>query len=128
MPGSSRGATAELMSLVGSLGRHVQSLLDLAGIEARQAIIRLLGVLIVVGAIGVFAAAGYLLLLAFLVGIIASAANIHWAWVSLGFAILQLVLALIFIQMFKAVVRQPVFPTTAAELKRDFESLKSIRP
>ena len=76
----------ELVRFVGSSGRHVQGLLQLASLETKEAAlvgVRLLVLLIAGVVLAVF---GYLLALVFLAFLLAFAFGISWIWILLGLA------------------------------------------
>ncbi len=121
---ASRGLVAELLSLVGSFGRHVQSLGALAGEEAREAGALYLRLAIMLFAAIFFAAFGYVLVLLFLAFLIATIFHVAWIWILLGFSILHLLGAFLCASHVKNHWHTPVFSATASEIRRDLDSLK----
>lgn len=122
---ASRGIVAELLSLVGSFGRHVQSLGALAGEEAREAAELYLRLAVMLLAAIFFAAFGYVIILLFLAFLIATIFQVAWIWILLGFSILHLLVAFLCATHVKNHWKTPVFPATSAEIRRDLDSLKS---
>lgn len=127
-PEAPQGFVAELMNLVGSLGRHFQTLFTLAGLEGREAAAIYLRVVAVFVAALVFAIFGYILTLFFLAFLLALVFGVNWIWISLGFAVFHLLAAGLCLFYVKSNIGAPVFQATSAELKKDFESLKNIKP
>lgn len=119
-----RGFLEELLSLVGSLGRHFEALGALAGEEAREAAALYLRLAIMLGAALFFAAFGYILLILFAAFLLATVFHAHWIWILLGFTLLHLLLAFLAALHVKNHWRTPVFPATRGEISRDFEALK----
>ena len=122
---ASRGLVAELLSLVGSVGRHVQSLGALAGEEAREAGALYLRLAVMLFAAILFAAFGYVLVLLFLAFLIATIFHVAWIWILLGFSLLHLLGAFLCASHVKNHWQTPVFSATTTEIRRDLDSLKS---
>lgn len=120
-----RGLAAEVMSLAGSLGRHVQSLGALAGEEAREAAELYLRLGIMLAAALFFAAFGYVIVLIFLAFLIATIFHVGWIWIFLGLAVLHFLIAFLCANHVRTHWRTPVFPATAGEIRRDLESLRT---
>ncbi len=123
-PETSRGLLAELLSLAGSFGRHLQAMLALAGQESKEAAALYLRLLLTL----VFAVLGYVFLLLFLAFLLAMVFGVDWIWIALGFAILHLLVTAVCALHVKKHLPSPVFTATAEELKRDFDSLKRFDP
>jgi uncharacterized membrane protein YqjE len=123
-----QGVIPELVRFAGSSGRHVQGLLQLAGLETKEAALVGLRLLILLIAAAVFAIFGYVLALFFVAFLLAIAFQISWVWVSLGLAVLHFVAVAVCAVLAWNYLRTPVFKATAAELKRDFEALKNFKP
>lgn len=127
-PETNRGVLAELLSFAGSLGRHLQALLSLAGLEGREAAGHYLRLLVVLGAAVFFALFGYLLLMLFAIFGLAWLLGVSWIWIALGLAVLHGLAALGGVFYARARLRQPVFSATSAELRKDFEALQRFKP
>jgi uncharacterized membrane protein YqjE len=123
-----QGVIPELVRFAGSSGRHVQGLLQLAGLETKEAALVGLRLLVLLIAAIVFAIFGYVLALFFVAFLLAIAFQISWIWISLGLAVLHFVAVAVCAILVWKYVRTPVFKATAAELKRDFEALKNFKP
>ena len=123
-----QGVIPELVRFAGSSGRHVQGLLQLAGLESKEAALVGLRLLILIVAATVLAIFGYVLALFFVAFLLAIAFQISWIWISLGLAVLHFVAVAVCAILTWKYVRTPVFKATAAELKRDFEALKNFKP
>ena len=116
------------MRLLGSLGRHLQALFALIGIESREAIslyIRL-AVMLVAGLI--FAVFGYIFILLFLAFLLAWVFGISWFWITLVFALLHLGVAFFCGLNVRNHFGSPVFKETSAEIRKDLEALSKHRP
>ena len=119
-----RGIAAEAMRLFGSLTHHLQSLAALAGFEGREAVALYVRVAIALGA-GLFLSAfGYIFVLLFLAFAIAALFHVEWIWISLGFALLHLLGALIAGLYVKNHYRTPVFRGTSEEIRKDVAALR----
>ena len=121
------GVIPEVVRFVGSSGRHVQGLLQLASLETKEAAlvgVRLLVLLIAGVVLAVF---GYLLALFFLAFLLALAFGISWIWILLGLAVLHFGAVAYCAISVRNCLRTPVFKATAVELQRDFEALKKFK-
>ena len=121
-----QGAVPELLRFAGTFGRHIQGLVQLASLEGKEAAmvgVRLLALLIASVVLAIF---GYVLILLFIAFLLAIVFGVSWLWISLGLAVLHF--AGLAICAFLAVrsLRSPFFKSTAAELKRDFDALKTF--
>lgn len=123
-----RGLSGELLSLAGSVGRHVQALAALAGAETREAAGTYLLALVLMIAGLVLAIFGYAMLILFIAFLAALIFGISWLWISLVLAVLHFVGAAvcILIARNRAAVKQ--FPATSAELQKDFITLQNFKP
>jgi uncharacterized membrane protein YqjE len=127
LPKPERGLTAELLSMWGSAARHVQALLELAGVEGREALGLYLRLAVLLGVALVFLFVGYLFALVFVVALAASLLGVSWIWISLAFAIIHLLVCFLCALHVKTHFNDPVFTTTSAELRKDFDALKAVR-
>lgn len=123
-----RGLVGDLLSLGGSLGRHVQALVELAGVESREALALYLRLAVMLGAALVFLVFGYVLLLLFISFLCAAVFGISWVWISLALAVLHFLVAFVCANHVRTHMKSPVFESTRAELRRDFEQLKRTSP
>jgi uncharacterized membrane protein YqjE len=124
---SPRGVLAELLGFIASFGEHVQALVALAGLESREAAGVYLRVFIALGIALVLLLFGYLLALIF-VAFAVALLGVDWIWIALGLAALHFAGAAVCVFYLKARLKTPVFPTTSAELQRDFAALKNFKP
>ena len=123
-----QGVIPELMGFAGSFGRHVQGLLQLAGLETKEAALVGLRLLVLLIAAIVLAIFGYLFALFFVAFLLAIAFEISWIWISLGLALLHFAAVGVCAILAKNSLRTPVFKATAVELQRDFEAMKNFKP
>lgn len=114
----------EAMSLIGSFGRHAQALTALAKEEAGEALALYLRLTIMLAGGLILATFGYIFLVLFIAFLIAMLFNVSWVWILLGLMLLHFLGAFICANHVRSHWRTPVFTVTAAELKKDFESLK----
>jgi uncharacterized membrane protein YqjE len=122
-----RGLAAELLSLIGSVGRHVQSLGDLAGEEAREAGEVALRLAVMLAAALFFAAFGYVLLVISAAFLVAAVFDVGWIWILPGFVLLHLLLAFVCANHVRTHWRTPLFPATRSEITRDLDALRGGR-
>ena len=121
-----QGAVPEVLRFAGTFGRHVQGLVQLASIESKEAAmvgVRLLALLIASIVLAVF---GYVLILLFIAFLLAIVFGVSWLWISLGLALLHFAGLAICAFLAMKSLRSPFFKATAAELKRDFDALKTF--
>jgi uncharacterized membrane protein YqjE len=119
------GITAAALRLFGSITRHLQSLVALAGLEGREALALYVRLAIVLGAGLFFAAFGYIFVVLFVAFAIAHLFHVDWLWISLGLAAFHLLAALIAGLYVKKYFRTPVFRGTAEEIRKDAAALRS---
>jgi uncharacterized membrane protein YqjE len=118
----------EALSLWGSVGRHIQSLLELAGLEGREALALYVRLAVMLVAALIFLVFGYVLALLFFAFLIAHLFGISWIWITLGLAVLHLLVTFLCASHVRTHMRSPVFTATSAELRKDFEALKTSKP
>lgn len=123
-----QGFVSELMNFISSLGRHFQALFALIGLEGREAALIYLKVVAVFVAALVLTVFGYILTLVFLALLLATLFGVHFLWISLAFAVFHLAAAGLCVFYIKANIGAPVFQATSVELKKDFASLKNLKP
>ena len=121
-----QGALPELLRFAGNFGRHVQALIQLASLETKEAAMVGLRLLALVIASMVLAIFGYVLILLFIAFLLALVFGVSWLWISLGLALLHFAGLAICAFLAMKSLRSPFFKATAAELKRDFDTLKSF--
>lgn len=131
-PGSSapeaRGVTAEALRLLGSITRHLQSLLALIGFEGREALGVYLRIAIALGVALFFAAFGYVFVLLFVAFALERFFHVPWIWTALGFALLHLGGAASAALYVKRKGATPIFRATAEEIRRDVVALRGDAP
>lgn len=123
----SRGLSGELLSLVGSLGRHAQALGALAGEESREAAALFLRLAIMLAAAIFFVAFGYIIALISIAFVIETIFHVAWIWILLGLAVLHLLVAFICANHVRTHWRTPLFVATRGEIARDLEALSPKR-
>jgi len=113
------------LSLVGSLGRHVQALSALVSEEGKEAVALYLRLAVMLAAALLFATFGYVILLIFLAFLIATVFHVAWIWILLGLTILHFLVAFICANHDRNHWQTTVFASTASEIKRDLAALSS---
>ena len=121
------GLTGGLLSLVGSLGRYMESLGALAGEEAREAGALALRLGAMLFAALFFAAFGYVLLVISAAFLIAAIFHISWIWILPGFVLIHALLAFLCANHVRTHWRTPLFPATKGEISRDLDALRGGR-
>ncbi len=128
-PQNSRGLTAGLLSFWGSAGRHVMAVVELAGIEGKEAAGLYVRLAVMLIAALIFLVFGYFLMLLFVVFLIGTLFGLAWFWIFLGLlALLHFLVAFLCATHVKRHLKTPVFAATSAEIRKDLESLKSVKP
>ncbi len=127
-PPQSRGLTAGLLSFWGSAGRHVLAVVELAGIEGKEAIALYVRLAVMLIAALIFLVFGYFLALLFVVFLIATIFGVSWLWIFLGLGLLHFLLAFLCATHVRTHMKTPVFAATTAEIRKDLESMKSAKP
>jgi len=126
---NARGLTAGLLSFWGSAGRHVLALAELAGLEGKAAVALYVRLAVMLVACLIFLVFGYFLTLLFVVFLIATIFGVSWLWIFLGgLALLHFMVAFLCALHVKTHLQTPVFEATSSEIRRDLESLKSVKP
>ncbi len=125
-PAGYPGLRANLVALVSSGARFLESRLSLAGKEAKGAVIHLVTLVACFIAAGLLVLLGYLLLLAFAIVGLAHLLGISWLWTALVFALLHFGGAILCMVIARGQFKRPVFRDTAAVLKEDTEWLKNL--
>jgi uncharacterized membrane protein YqjE len=121
------GPIPELVRLSGSWGRHLQGLLQLVGLETKEAALVGLRLLIYIVAAIALAVFGYLLVLLFVAFLLAFVFGISWIWISLGLAVLHFGAVAFCAIAAKNCLRKPFFKASMSELRRDFEAMKEFK-
>jgi uncharacterized membrane protein YqjE len=122
-----QGVVPEVLRFAGSSGRHFQGLLQLAGLESKEAAFVGLRLLVLLVVAAVFSVFGYFLLVLFVAFLLAVVFGVSWIWILLGLAALHFIGVAICAILAMKSFRNPVFKATAAELQRDFEALKNLK-
>ncbi len=118
---------AELLRLIGSLGRHFEAIGSLAGEEAREAGALVLRLAVMLFAAIFFAIFGYILALLSAAFLIAAVFHVSWLWILPGFVLLHILLAFVCANHVRTHWRTPLFTATRNEISRDLEALRGGR-
>ncbi len=127
-PKPSGGLTGAALTAFGSVLRHLQALLALARLEAREASVQYLKILVYGLLALLFVAFGYVSLLLFISFLLGGLFGISWLWITLGLTILHFILVGLCAVQIKAGLQQPVFPALLDELRRDARALSPETP
>lgn len=122
--GAERGVSAEALRFLGSITRHLQALIGLAGLEGREAAGLYLRGGVAVGAAVVLVFFGYVFTLLFVAFALDYFARVPWVWIALGYAVLHFFGAVIAFNYARARFRTPVFRATSEEIRRDVAALR----
>jgi uncharacterized membrane protein YqjE len=125
-PAGHAGLLNNLLALTNAVAGFFESRLALFGVESKSALAHVLVLAAALIAGVVLLAFGYVFLLASIIVGVANALRISWVWTSLAAAVLHFVLAFVCVMIAKNRMAKPMFPATAAELKRDREWLKNL--
>lgn len=120
---TSRGLPTAALSLVGSVGRYLQAIASIAGVESREAVSLYVRLLIMLCAACFFAALGYILLLVALAFVLALVFSLPWLGILGGLALIHLLIAFVCANHVRAHIRTPVFSATRTEIAADLERL-----
>jgi uncharacterized membrane protein YqjE len=125
-PAGHAGLLNNLVSLLNTLVGFFESRASLFAYESKGALVHiivlvacLIGALVMVGF-------GYVFLLVSLIFAIAHALGVSWVWIAMATAGVHFVLALVCALIARSRLKQKMFESTTAELKRDREWLKQL--
>ena len=125
-PAGYRGLRENLSALVVSLVEFFQSRLQLAAVESKAALRRLIVLVACAMGAGMLSLFGYLFLLAFAVRGIAYLLAVWWIWIALAAAVLHFGVALLCLLIAWAQLKGPLFHETTSVLKEDSQWLKNL--
>jgi uncharacterized membrane protein YqjE len=125
-PAGHRGLLGNLLGAVNALVAFLETRFELITQESKSALINVLILAGCLAAAALLCGLALILLVATAVVGLAHALQVSWILVALGFAVLLIVLALLFVLVARTRIKKPMFRTTAAELKKDREWLKNL--
>jgi len=125
-PPKTAGILPDGLRLVGSLARHVQALVAVAGAEGRDALALYVRLAIMLVAALLFLAVAYFSILFFLAFAISTLFGVSWIWITLGLAVFHLLIALMCATHVRSHFRTPVFSVTGTEIKKDLAALRTL--
>ena len=125
-PAGHAGLRQSVASLVASLVQFVQSRLQLAAHESKDALRHVVAMIAFLVGAAVLLLFGYVFLIAFVVAGVAHLIGISWIWTALIVALLHFVGALLCLVLVRAQAKHPMFRDTATVLKEDTEWLKNL--
>lgn len=117
------GVIEALLRYVGSITRHLTALAGLARLEAQEAAENYLKVAVFLILGLVFGIFGYIFLILFVAFLIGALFGISWVWILLALSGLHIALAGVCAWNIREGLQKPVFPATAAEVRRDVAQL-----
>ncbi len=124
-PAGHAGLLHNLVALVNSLTGFLESRIALFAKESKTALVHVLVLVGCLVAAGILALFGYVFLVASAVFGLAHVLHVSWVKISLGAALLHLILAFICVMIAKSRMNKPMFEMTSVELKKDREWLKN---
>ena len=125
-PAGHAGLRQNVASLVASLVQFVQSRLQLAAHESKDALRHVVAMVAFLVGAAVLLLFGYVFFIAFVVAGVAHLIGISWIWTALIVALLHFVGALLCLVLVRAQAKHPMFHDTATVLKEDTEWLKNL--
>jgi uncharacterized membrane protein YqjE len=125
-PAGHAGLLNNLLSLLNALVSFFEARASLFAQESKTALVHI--IVLVACALGalVLVAFGYVFLLVSAIFAIAHAIGKSWVWIAMATALLHFVLAFCCVLIAASRVKQKMFESTGAELKRDREWLKEL--
>ncbi|MFL6583809.1 MAG: phage holin family protein [Chthoniobacterales bacterium] len=125
-PAGHAGLLTNLIALLNALVGFFESRAGLFAAESKSALVHVLVLVGCLVAALLLVAFGYVFLLVSGIVAIAHAAHLSWVWVALATAVLHFVLAFVCVMIAVSRMKEKMFESTAAELKRDREWLKEL--
>lgn len=114
-----RGALEAFLSLVGSFSGYLQARLELAGLESREAGLRLLAFAIFLGLAIVLLLGGYVFAVILVYALIQAWTGLSHIWMGVLFLGIHLVAAFLALLLAKNTLRRPFFPHSIQQLAKD---------
>ncbi len=124
-PAGHAGLLHNLVALVNSLTGFLESRIALFAKESKTALVHVLVLVGCLAAAAILALFGYVFLVASAVFGLAHVLHVSWVKISLGAALLHLILAFVFVMIAKSRMNKSMFEMTSVELKKDREWLKN---
>ena len=125
-PAGHAGLLNNLVSLLNALVGFFEARASLFAHESKSALAHIVVVIAcLIGAL-VLVAFGYVFLLVSVVFAIAHALAVSWVWIAMATAFLHFVLAIACVVVARHELKEKLFESTAAELRRDREWLKEL--
>lgn len=125
-PAGHAGLLSNFVSLLNGLVSFLEARASLFAQESKGALTHIIVlVACLIGAL-VLVAFGYVFLLVSAIVAIAHALGISWVWIAMATALLHFVLAFVCLLVARGQLKEKMFESTAAELKRDREWLKEL--
>ncbi len=125
-PAGHAGLLHNLLALVNGLAGFLESRIGLLAKESKTALVQVLVLVACLAGAAVLALFGYVFLIASAIAGVAHALHVSWIWITLAAAGIHFVLALVCLLIARSRMKQPMFESTAAELKKDREWLKTL--
>ena len=125
-PAGHAGLLTNLIALLNALVNFFEARASLFATESKSALVHVLVLVGCLVAALVLVGFGYVFLLVSAIVAIAHAAHVSWVWIAMGTAGLHFVLAFVCVVIAASRMKEKMFESTAAELKRDREWLKEL--
>lgn len=120
-----KGAVGAFLRLAASVVAYFQALGSLATLEAREAILHGVKAAILLVVALLFAAFGYVFFILFIAFLCAGIFSISWQWIALALALIHLGGGVVAVVSLRRMVRKPLFPTLAEQIRQDAAALRS---
>ena len=125
-PAGHRGLLDNLFGTLHAFTAFFESRFELAAQESKSALINIVILVVCIVAAAMLCGIGFMFLLVSAIVGIAHALHVSWIWVALAAALLLFVLAILCAIIARTRMKEPMFRSTAAELKKDREWLKTL--
>ena len=125
-PAGHAGLLNNLVSLLSALVAFFEARANLFAQESKTALAHIIVLVACLLAALAMVAFGYVFLLVSGIVAIAHTAGVSWVWIAMATAGLHFVLAFICVLIARSQLKEKMFESTAAELKRDREWLKEL--
>ncbi len=125
-PAGHTGLRGNVASFIASLTQFLQSRLQLAAQEGKEALRHIVTMVAALLAAAVLLLFGYIFFVAFVIAGVAHLVGISWIWTALIVAVLHFGGAIVCLVLMRAQIKHPMFRETGVVLKEDTEWLKNL--
>ncbi len=125
-PAGYGGLRQNTAAFIASLTQFLQTRLQLAAQESKEALRHVVTMVVALVATAVLSLFGYVFLVAFVIAGVSRLIGISWIWTALIVALLHFGGAIFCLILVRAQVKHPMFRETTSVLKEDTEWLKNL--